>query len=1674
MRKDRKFLSKITGKKILGISALSLLVRLGIGAVALASVAIGWNNGGVLVSTPNGVNGSPGNQGIPKIIRSGSDSFIMFWWDDRNYSGSDFLSQGDIYGRKIKINGTSDPSWSNETLIVNTAAVPTFPIGPWTAVQPRLIDDGMGGAVTAWKDKNDSVIRARRVDSSGNLVWTFDVPGTDTVTFDYVAGIVAGLGPQQGRPASWIVWFEQTYTSCTEYGGTRIMAQRIDNASGLAIDHSPILVRDNIFVQDVRDSYTLTPEVISDGKGGIIVSWVNVDTYTQVPSGPGALSLMSSTNHFGYQDTGNPPTPAEQSAILQNILRGGMDQIPGIIEFFNTPPQHSYQYRYESIYGQRINISGKAVWKNTDPVYTSGMEIVKNRTDRTTNRSQLRLTPDSLGGEVLAWQDNTQDSVYLNDLFVQRVDANGNIMYVDPVAGTSDYGLPLVEAPGDQYIPSLIYSGGSNPGMVIAWSDGRDYTSDNMQYDLYVQKFDLATGASLWDSGGKPICTDPGLHGLSSIAEDGTGGAYILWHDMRYPGGITTIPDILTALDYVDVYVSHISNEGNLDSSPGTLLTGSGAQGLIDIVSDGQGGAILAWSDNRNCSFASSQVCSDVYAQRVGADFWQCFPPIAESTERAVEVDRNPCLENSLELFHGDLYSVAVDQNRTLREKIFAASYLLEKPALLNSSEWSYLISVGFVNLVEAAIYQINDNFLLEKGFFCLVHLQGDPAANLIRKILYDIDHPEFIQVLLRHSTLSDSQFLANLLFSVGFLESTSYSEVSAQQVLPYLSAGAIPWEEFITYLPSLSYPLEKRFIMFEIFNRVLISINREEIPSEIRDSIRTMLFSIYPDPLFGGQVLIALGFIGGAEDFLINELKTGLDEPELVYALGEGGRIEQASDLLEMVSDPLLDSWRRIRAARAAYSISMRFQNLEIMNNLVENGLPLAKSVLLDESLTNPDREDALLLASGLAKGIGFTLILHDLFQSTKDSMLLSEGLRLAPFWADCSVINEVDSLSKKLNKELSYITKWDNKIAQVKEMQTQLANYIEQMEAIDQDSLSKLEKVIALIPIENYGIKDKADSIYQSMSHLLDLVLQLKGASEPQFSMILFEILFKSDEVKMHFKNLLFLVKMKKEIAEEEIELIEKSISILEIQKLKARGKAREIIQENIDRLKEKDNFLKSWLQNWLQIFLDLREISNIISDFDDNADIAFETYKSVNRLISQILFKSGFPSIQELVDKESELRSDIYSASETYNILLTICSQPQNTLESSNYVVESSLNNSSTPNDPTINVFGYVKSEDSVLLGRGAYLNFVNSNVQNCINQFCVNNPNIVASVEIDPYGFYKVSLESGVKYNIFISQERYPYLAPLTDYPYPTTITVVPNGRFDFNVPYLKIGSVYDGSDLDANAQMNLALDHNPQFAFSPYEQWFPTTPWMYYQYRSSGEYSLKYSFAVDPPSNYLSLKNDFYGVNCKYCDTNDKNCVLCQDNYIKNTVIQRNSEGLEFVHINHIPATTKYVIQYYLFYDLDYQYGDISKGHIADWEHSCHYVNLPQGTVYQVGFHHHADNSCKSTSSLTYFQNLPKLPQRVKVFIEGGKHGAWNGTGSENGGWKTSDTGPHMVFVPMLLNQASVVSYLQPIYLYGGRWGQTPISSPNPSPRGPSSPLHYACERDYNDTSETCD
>ncbi|MDZ4181909.1 MAG: hypothetical protein U1B83_03445, partial [Candidatus Cloacimonadaceae bacterium] len=194
-------------------------------------------------------------------------------------------------------------------------------------------------------------------------------------------------------------------------------------------------------------------------------------------------------------------------------------------------------------------------WTNAVPI-RQGVNIEWFRTG----------TETADGGAIYVWSDTKLGE---RDLWAQKVDAQGNMVWGDPV---------LIDGKPDRQEDPVITRTSDN-NFIIAWID----FYDDLDGNVYAQKIS-PSGQLLWQQGGKPVCTQFGVQIALNMEPDNAGGAYIVWVDSRNPSK--------------DLYGQRIDTNGNpvwtVNGIP--LANGAGDEVQNTMLPDGQGGMMIAYT----------------------------------------------------------------------------------------------------------------------------------------------------------------------------------------------------------------------------------------------------------------------------------------------------------------------------------------------------------------------------------------------------------------------------------------------------------------------------------------------------------------------------------------------------------------------------------------------------------------------------------------------------------------------------------------------------------------------------------------------------------------------------------------------------------------------------------------------------------------------------------------------------------------------------------------------------------------------------------------------------------------------------------------------------------------------------------------------------------------------
>jgi hypothetical protein len=364
----------------------------------------------------------------------------------------------------------------------------------------------------------------------------------------------------------------------------------------------------------------VSPVITHDGTGGAVIAWndsrdpVNTDIYAQGVTADGAIRWypigMPTCAATNYQsDPLVIPDGAGGTIVAWQDARSGA-----------TP----------DIYAQKLNVIGYIQWTS------NGVAICTGKT----GLAIAGMVSDGAGGAIIVWHDKRD---FYNGVFAQRIDSNGSVMW-------TANGVTICSQVEHQQNPAIASDGSG--GAIIAWEDRR-----NGGYDIYAQRID-ANGVAQWTAGGIAVCTESQNQTAVQVVEDGSGGAVLAWTDRRntvdndifaqrvdasgalqWGTGVTAgawmydqtdcrlvhIGSGVTIVTWVDarsgsstdVYAQKLDAAGTSQwgFSGVAVCAAAGDQDNARIVTNGAGGAFVAWDDARN---GTSNV--DIYAQNVGSD----------------------------------------------------------------------------------------------------------------------------------------------------------------------------------------------------------------------------------------------------------------------------------------------------------------------------------------------------------------------------------------------------------------------------------------------------------------------------------------------------------------------------------------------------------------------------------------------------------------------------------------------------------------------------------------------------------------------------------------------------------------------------------------------------------------------------------------------------------------------------------------------------------------------------------------------------------------------------------------------------------------------------------------------------------------------------------------------
>ena len=224
------------------------------------------------------------------------------------------------------------------------------------------------------------------------------------------------------------------------------------------------------------------------------------------------------------------------------------------------------------------------------------------------------ITADGSGGAIIVWSAG-------KGARVQRIDSQGNRLWGSEGRQIYSYSKHPV---------GPLAAGDDKGGAILAWTDENPTSEEIPQWGIYVQRLD-AEGNVVWPEGGISISAGPFdvnhsqvemiTESLIGLINDGASGAILLWYNEIQTGDSWK----------TTMHAQRINADGGcLWGEQGIQICGTSPDPRwAKLISDGSGGAVVVWEDNRGPD-------TDIYAQRISSDGRLLWPdtgiPVANAS----------------------------------------------------------------------------------------------------------------------------------------------------------------------------------------------------------------------------------------------------------------------------------------------------------------------------------------------------------------------------------------------------------------------------------------------------------------------------------------------------------------------------------------------------------------------------------------------------------------------------------------------------------------------------------------------------------------------------------------------------------------------------------------------------------------------------------------------------------------------------------------------------------------------------------------------------------------------------------------------------------------------------------------------------------------------------------
>ncbi len=436
---------------------------------------------------------------------------------------------------------------------------------PGTAGGPTLAHDGAGGVISAYRI-GGSEIRINRVDGlDGDRQW-----GGASLQVTSTAG-----GPPHvvadGEGGAWVAWYDTRVTG----SGSGLYIQHYDAFGATLYSFGGTRIAGGA----ATDPFGNHIDVDATPTGNLILAWQGTGNsegvWTQRILLSGVLSNFAKVSTDDDMSRVQVEANGEGAIVVWQTNRNG-----------DT-----------GMWANRVLSSGTILWG------TEGKQVMNRGFGPPPAQHKIDYY---LGNLFVTWSFQPSGSrTGLRDVYAQKLNSNGDWQWGSASFGRSVLVAPFVSgvtsSPQQHTEPQIVADG--TGGCIIFWRDERNFGLTNI--DIYGQRLDTS-GTAQWTANGKAFDAAAGTQKSPQLVSDDNGGAIVTY--MTYFGSTR------------DIRAKRVTSTGGTSWSRYACQS-AGEQEEPVAASDGYGGVIVAWEDDRNGNI-------DTYVAHLGSNGLKFVPTL--------------------------------------------------------------------------------------------------------------------------------------------------------------------------------------------------------------------------------------------------------------------------------------------------------------------------------------------------------------------------------------------------------------------------------------------------------------------------------------------------------------------------------------------------------------------------------------------------------------------------------------------------------------------------------------------------------------------------------------------------------------------------------------------------------------------------------------------------------------------------------------------------------------------------------------------------------------------------------------------------------------------------------------------------------------------------------------